>query len=216
MGPEPHGVDDRGREVLSFLPGETITHHPWPRWIWSDFLLVEAAQALSAYHRAVDDFQPALVESRLGAGPLGDGEIVCHNDFAPYNCVFDSGHLTGIIDWDVVCPGPPSWDLAFFAWQWVPLHAPSPELAWRTPLECQRRLRLVLESYELAERVDFVNQIERRIEASRSGILTRAAAGDPAFVRLRAEGHADEMALSIDYVHSVRALLDVAMFDADE
>jgi len=140
------GIDERSREVLSFIPGVTLNRVPWPQWVWHDALLKQAAEALAAYHLAVADFRPITVESRLGSDLLDDGEIVCHNDFAPYNCAFRNGQLTGVLDWDVVCAGRSAWDVAFFAWHWVPLHAPSPGLEWRTVPECPRRLCLAADT----------------------------------------------------------------------
>src|SRR5215217_2180669 len=35
MVPRPLGLDDRGREVISLLPGETLTY-PLPDFAWSD------------------------------------------------------------------------------------------------------------------------------------------------------------------------------------
>jgi hypothetical protein len=211
LGPEPLGIDASGREVLSFIPGDTMQEHPWPEWVWSDALLVEAVDALAALHAAVADFRPTFVESRLGTWPLGDDEIVCHNDLAPYNCVFDNGHLVGIIDWDVVCPGRPTWDLAFLAWHWVPLHPPGEELAWRTDEECRRRLRLLADAYGLTDRPGFVELILARVEASRIGITERAAGGEAPFIRLVQEGHADAMARTRDFIRSIEVDLTQAL-----
>lgn len=208
LAPKPMGLDDLGREVLSFIPGDTIDTHPWPAWVWSDELLVEAVHALSEYHHAVSDFRPTEVESRLGRAPLGADQIVCHNDFAPYNCVVRDGHLVGVFDWDVIWPGRPVWDLAFFIWQWVPLHNPSPELGWRTTEECARRLHLILEGYGPLGCEDVIEMVIRRIESSRDGILSRAEDGDADFARLKADGHVDEMERAIDFIQSIRSLLE--------
>lgn len=213
LAPEPLGLDDARREVLSYISGETLQRHPWPEWIWSEALLGEAARTLADYHDAVADFRPLLVESRLGSEPLADDEIVCHNDFAPYNVVFGEHHVVGIIDWDVVCAGSRSWDLAFFAWHWIPLHAGTPEIAWRSQHDCQRRLRLVVDAYGLNERAGFVDTIIERIEASRSGIIARSRAGDGAFARLEHAGHAHEMERALDFVHSIEHLLVSALSD---
>jgi hypothetical protein len=198
--PKALGVDGLGREILTFIPGETLIGQPWPDWVWSEELLDEAVTVLADYHAKVAAFRPEFVESRLGTQPLSRDQIVCHNDFAPYNCVFRKGHLVGLFDWDVVCAGSPLWDLAFFAWHWVPLYVPSSEIAWRSMEECRHRLRFIADSYGLGDRTDFLQQIIRRIEASRNGVLLRAAEGDEVFERLQREGHAEEMQSTIDFV----------------
>lgn len=211
LAPEPLGLDDLGREVLTFLPGATVTSQPWPHWVWSDPLLVEAAEAMAAYHHAVLDLRPVVVESRLGSTPLGVGDLVCHNDLAPYNTMFRSGHLAGIFDWDVVCAAPPAWDLAFLAWHWVPLHAPSTDLGWRTTGDCQRRMRLLVDTYGLEDATGFVAAVIARIESSRTGIIERAAAGDAAFARLLRDGHGHEMTRAIDFIGSIEVPLTRAL-----
>jgi hypothetical protein len=211
FAPQVLGVDELGREILSFIPGEALTASPWPRWVWSSRLLEEAVSVLVDYHQKVVDFRPALVESRLGTEKLDSNQIVCHNDFAPYNCVFKDGHIAGLIDWDVVCAGEPSWDLAFFAWHWVPLYAPSEDFAWRSLDVSRQRLRTIVDSYGLVERTGFVKQIVTRIEASRNGITTRANEGDAAFIRLHQQGHAEEMQRTTDFIHSNENLLTEAL-----
>jgi hypothetical protein len=217
LAPEPLGIDEQGREILSYLPGETVTDRPWPRWLWHDDLLVQAAEALARYHHAVAGYRPGVVSSRLGTTVLGPGDVVCHNDFAPYNCTFSSGRLTGVFDWDLVCAAPPLHDLAQLAWQWLPLHAPCEELAWRTPHGTARRLRLLLEAYGADDscRLDgaggFVEAVIDRVEATRSGILQRAADGEEVFRRLEREGHTEEMARAVDFIRSVQPALEQAL-----
>jgi len=205
------GIDERSREVLSFIPGVTLNRVPWPQWVWHDALLKQAAEALAAYHLAVADFRPITVESRLGSDLLDDGEIVCHNDFAPYNCAFRNGQLTGVLDWDVVCAGRSAWDVAFFAWHWVPLHAPSPGLEWRTVPECPRRLCLAADTNGLDDTTQLVDLVIERIETSRRGILERSAQGDAAFMRLEEGGHAEEMRRTLEFIADIGPSLRAAL-----
>lgn len=207
LAPGPLGVDERGREVLEFIPGDTVVGEPWPSWVWSEALLLDAVHALRAYHAAVVDFRPAVVLSRLGRFELETDQLVCHNDFAPYNCVVRHGRLVGVIDWDVIVAGRAEWDLAFFIWHWVPLHGPSPDLEWRTLDVCKRRLRLVLDNYGRLDCDDIIEVVLRRIESSRDGIRDRAAAGDRAFQHLYERGHVEEMQRALDYVSSIRGAL---------
>ena len=49
------GIDSTGREVLSYLPGETVTA-PYPAWSMTDSALASVARLLRRYHSAVADF----------------------------------------------------------------------------------------------------------------------------------------------------------------
>lgn len=115
--PEPRGFDERGREVLAFIPGEVP--HAMPAWVWSDAVLAGVAAALRQWHDATVDFdRDGAVWNFPGHEPA---EVICHNDFAPYNCVFREGRFAGAIDFDFCSPGPRLRDLAYAAYRFVPL-----------------------------------------------------------------------------------------------
>lgn len=208
LAPEPLGEDDAGREMLRFIPGDAVgSWRPWPPWVWSDELLVEAARAARRYHEAVRSFRPVgAVAWRSGTRALADDEIVCHNDFAPYNVVTFRGRLRGVIDWDFAAPGTPLWEVAFMAWQWAPLHhrALAESLGWVQPNAVARRVRLLCDAYGLEDRSDLVEAVARRVEASRRGILAGASAGEETFLKLKAAGHADDMAETLHHLEQVR------------
>ena len=116
--PEPLGLDEQGREVLSYLPG-IVGHHPMPGWIWSPKILHEAGSLLRRVHDASAPLAHSAAIWQLPAHqPI---EVVCLNDIAPYNMVFQDGHITGLIDVDMASPGPRIWDLAYLAYRLVPL-----------------------------------------------------------------------------------------------
>jgi hypothetical protein len=126
--PEPLGLDEAGREVLSFIPGDVP--HGMPRWIWTEQVLIDVARALREWHDATADFSaPDAVWGLPSSSPR---EIICHNDFAPYNCVFRNGKFAGAIDFDVCSPGSRLWDLAYTAYRFVPL-LPGPDSALAIP-----------------------------------------------------------------------------------
>jgi hypothetical protein len=193
LAPEPLGLDDSGREVLSFIPGTTVGWStPWPAVVRSEALLTEMGAATARYHRAVADFRPiGEVPWQLGTALLGDAEIVCHHDLAPYNAVLADGHLGGIIDWDLAGRGTARSDLAFVAWQWVPLHGPfvTRMLGWDEPPDRARRLRLLLDAYGLADRGGFIEEVAERIRFNRRIMERRAAEGNPAYQALVERGH---------------------------
>jgi hypothetical protein len=57
--PRVLGTDEQDREVLTYLPGETVgMSRPWPSWVHSEEALTEVGQWLRGYHDAVADFVP--------------------------------------------------------------------------------------------------------------------------------------------------------------
>ena len=64
--PEPLGIDDRGREVISLLPGAPATY-PMPAFAWSDATLAAVARSLRAFHDASVGFVPPRMAA--GNGP---------------------------------------------------------------------------------------------------------------------------------------------------
>ncbi|MDR7383021.1 phosphotransferase enzyme family protein [Promicromonospora iranensis] len=116
--PEPLGLDDRGREIVSFLPGD-VPGWPAPEWLWSDHVLSGAGRLLRRFHDATAGFALSDAEWRLPA--TEPAEVICHNDPAPYNMVFRDGRLVGLIDLDTASPGPRILDLAYLAYRIAPL-----------------------------------------------------------------------------------------------
>jgi Phosphotransferase enzyme family len=122
--PRPLGLDEQGREVLTFLPGETAGNlWPWPGWVYAENTLVQVARWVCGFHRAVADFIPPPGAAWRMGGQWAPGLIVGHNDAAPYNAVWRDGRLARFIDWEMAGPVTAAWDVAFAAFSWVPLHA---------------------------------------------------------------------------------------------
>ena len=149
--PEPLGYDDLGREILSFIPG-TVAHE-MPDWVWSDVVLTDIARSLRQWHDATAAFD--VSGSTWGLEARDPPEVICHNDFAPYNCVFRDGRLLGVIDFDVCAPGPRIWDIAYTAYRFVslmpfPNASGSPDIGERSPFgltETLARLDTFLGAY---------------------------------------------------------------------
>ncbi len=146
MAPRPLGLDERGREILSLLPGRVATY-PLPAFVLSEPMLVRAAQILRAYHDASADFLP-----RAGAvwqWPAREpAQVVCHNDFAPYNLMFEGEELTGVIDFDLASPGPRVWDMGYTAYRFVPLTDPgNPDVPYPGEAAQARRLAAFCAAY---------------------------------------------------------------------
>jgi hypothetical protein len=198
QAPKVLGIDDQGREVLSFLPGNTVgARRPWPAWVHSDEALIQVAHWLRDYHAAVADFVPAGDAVWREGGQWRPGLVVGQNDAAPYNAAWnDQGQLVGFFDWDFAAPAPLEWDLAFTAFAWVPLHA-------RHVVEAEgftrfgdrpRRLRLFLTEYGWGGELQaFLETVQARVLASADGIERTARRGDPVYLHMLEVGVAGSL-----------------------
>jgi Ser/Thr protein kinase RdoA (MazF antagonist) len=142
--PEPLGLDARGREIVRFIPG-TVPNYPLPPYAWHERTLVDAARVLRSLHDATAGYADPAARWRQ---PAHGQEVICHNDFAPYNMVFRDGRLAGLIDFDMASPGSPLWDLAYLAYRLAPLSAPENIEAGPFATEQQlARLRTLVDAY---------------------------------------------------------------------
>lgn len=180
--PRVDGFDTEGREVLEFLPGETLdaeTDQP------SDDALAAAAVWLRRYHETVRDFAPGMREWRQGPQSPGPGEVICHNDPGVYNWVLVDGEFTGMIDWDRAGPGRPVDDLAFLCWSAVPLlrEIPVEQVA--------RRLDLTARAYGDIEATELLDAVLGRMELIAERWRAGIERGDPGTLALRDAGVMD-------------------------
>jgi aminoglycoside phosphotransferase (APT) family kinase protein len=205
--PCAHGLDERGREVLDFIPGQAgrIPMEPYMR---TDAVLADVGRMLRALHDVTADLVvPGAAVWRQAAADPGPIEVVCHNDWAPYNAVFREGRLVAFIDWDFARPGSRVWDLAWAALTWVPLWADEDS----TGPGRASRLRLLCDAYGLADRAEVVPAIRARVEGTAEWIEGGAAAGEPVHVRLRDEGHAQGYRRAAAQLGAVEAELRAAL-----
>ncbi|NSW52638.1 MAG: aminoglycoside phosphotransferase family protein [Anaerolineae bacterium] len=189
--PAPLGFDAQGREVLGYLPG-MVGHHPLPPELRTDAVLCAAARLLRRLHDAARvaalDAPPTWFCGWQAAvrEPM---EVICHGDFAPYNCVFRAGQLVGVIDFDHAHPGPRAWDLAYALYRFVPIMHPSnPESRGSLAEQC-RRARLFCDAYGLENRDQLPAVMHARIHAMAEFLRRGAAVGDERMLANIAEGH---------------------------
>ncbi|MFT4165768.1 MAG: aminoglycoside phosphotransferase family protein [Microlunatus sp.] len=147
--PRPLGFDEQGREMLTYLPG-TVPGYPLPSWVWTDQVLAETGSLLARIHQASAGFDHTNAVWQLL--PHEPAEVICLNDVAPYNMVFDDDHqLVGLIDLDTASPGPRVWDLAYLAYRLVPLSCAEDTGIGPISLEERhRRLGLLADAYATA------------------------------------------------------------------
>ena len=145
--PEPFGIEG-DREVLSFVPGEVP--HDMPAWIWNESTLTEIVRRIREWHDATADFNTTGAVWNFAAD--GKTDVICHNDFAPYNCVFIGERFSGLIDFDLCAPGSRLWDLGYTVYRFVPVMPPAPlgDEPEHSPFlleETFRRLDFFLDAY---------------------------------------------------------------------
>lgn len=88
--------------------------------MWSDESLREIAKMMRLYHDAVSDF-PVPDDWQPMDNTPDPVEVICHNDFAVYNIIYQNEKPAGIIDFDVAAPGPRLWDIAYTLYTCIPL-----------------------------------------------------------------------------------------------
>jgi hypothetical protein len=126
--PLPLGIDEQGREVLSFVPGDVLRHRP-PETAGDD-VLVALARMIRALHDASEGWEPppdavwGTTPANRGRPAAQETELVTHCDYAPGNVVFRDGLPAALIDFDLAHPTTRVYDLANALWFWAPLRDP--------------------------------------------------------------------------------------------
>ncbi|GCE37850.1 hypothetical protein Rhow_000734 [Rhodococcus wratislaviensis] len=198
--PYPLGTDERGRDVLTYVPGE-VGHYPWTPAVGSEAALISAGRLLRRFHDAT-----AEVAGRWRGGwrwPAREPvEVICHNDFAPYNCVFEGDQVRGIIDFDTAGPGPRSWDLAYALYRFAPLTSVRDKGNPPSSYVQGTRARTFLDAYGADRhlRIGALNHVVPRLTALTTFMREAADGGDGNFARHIAEGHLDLYLADIDHV----------------
>jgi len=127
------GVDDQGRDILTWIAGETFTErgqmHPYigdppTRIEFSDEQVAAVMTLLRRYH---DTF---------------DGDVVCHGDYGPWNIVWREGSPVAMIDFDQAYREAADDDVGYALRMFV-----SYGFARATPSELVRRTCLALDAY---------------------------------------------------------------------
>ncbi|MEU3519790.1 phosphotransferase [Streptomyces sp. NPDC006654] len=164
---------------------------------------MSCGESLVTVARLVREFHDLTAGTPLA----GDQEVVCHNDLSPKNTVYglSSGELrpTAFIDWDLAAPGARIHDIAHVCWQYLDLGPSVTDVG-----EAARRMRLIVDSYELLDRHRLVSTILWWQDRCRRGIERQADAGDVAMARLRDAGAVRHVRTAHQWVSDHRAALE--------
>lgn len=188
------GIDAAsGRERLSYLHGG-VAMRPWPDYLRAPSGIAQIGRMLRRYHECVAGYRPA--PNAVWRDPdvrWQDGMIVRHGDLGPWNMVWASGRLVGLIDWEFAEPGHPIDDVAQAAWYCVPLRPEARCVETGVAIGDQpARLAALCTAYDTSPRavIDALADLQRRELARTEGLGRR---GVEPWVSFLARGDADEI-----------------------
>lgn len=145
------GIDEKNREILSFMPGEV----PENLGEYSAEQCAAAARIIRTLHDALRDFPGCPA-----------GMTVCHNDLSPCNFTFFDDNPAAVIDWDAAAFGNPMDDLAYAAWMWLDIGNDEND-----PAKVRAGILSMLNAYGAADRAGFYDRILNQMARVGSGIF---------------------------------------------
>jgi len=144
------GVDEQGREILSYIDGEVFAGAEEvgdPVQVLTDAQLASAGRLIRRFHDAT-----------TGTRLAGASEVVCHPDLGQHNIVFRGDKAVAIIDWDEdVAPGARVFDLAHAVWCLAEIGEQG-----GTVEEQAHRARVVCDAYGWDDRSALIDELEAR------------------------------------------------------
>jgi len=197
--PLPFGIDEQGREMLSFVPGD-VPRNPLPPETAGDDVLVALARLIRALHRASagwvppDDAVWGGTPASLGRPIAQQTELVSHRDYYPGNVVFRDGLPVALIDFDLARPTTRLYDIANALWYWAPLRDPRDRAPAFADVDIPHRVAVFADAYGMtvrhrAELAPFAVDLARRYHED-----SRASAElDPVFRKLWEDGAKDAL-----------------------
>lgn len=217
VAPESFGLDDEGRDVISFVEGE-VGHYPLTSSMRSNESLVELAQTIRRYHDATAELANRLDLPWATVDPDPERrEVICHNDLAPYNTIYQDGTPRVIFDFDHAGPGSRVRDISLAVYRFVPLStdARCPTFGWPTPPDRPERLTRFLDAYGPLSTGGLIGMVEERIRDLRKNII-RLAESEPERAAPHLESdHVGAYNGDLDWIAANRTELDDALKAAD-
>lgn len=189
------GIDEQGREILSFIEGIVPIDSDIEPSFSTDQSLIAVAQMVRKFH-----------DLTAGTPLAGTVEVVCHNDLSPKNTVYrrEAGIMMPVafIDWDLAAPRGRIYDVAQVCWKYLDLGPSVTDLD-----ECARQIHLICDAYGLEDLSGVIDAIVWWQEASIWGIETGVEAGISGMIRLKNAGILPEIRASVAWVQKNRAAL---------
>jgi hypothetical protein len=198
--PIPLGVDDAGREVLSYVAGD-VPREPLPPETAGLEVLRGLATLVRRLHDAAEGWSPpadacwgGIPGGRPGPPNDEDTELVGHRDYCPGNVVFRDGLPSALIDFDLAQPTTRLYDVVNALYWWAPLRDPLDRAPAFVELDVAERVSIFADAYGLA--MDLRRQLvpfAAEMVAAYHRTARAAASVDPVFHRMWEEGVKDRM-----------------------
>lgn len=163
-------------------------------------MISSAAKLLATYHTATENF-PVLKEDRYFLSYKGSlkNDVICHNDFAPYNLTFEDYKAVGIIDFDTICPAPREWDIAYALYRFI-LIDKNMNNKYRELIE------LFLKEYDYKKDTDFFPIILERIQALIILFDDEISKNNQSFIEMEKNGHKKFYLEEMQRISSIRTI----------
>lgn len=207
--PRVLGIDDRGREILTYVEGTALGWTDWPAVLLDGDGVQQLGDLLRRYHESVRSFQiPPHAQWRNPLAPKSS-EVVRHGDFSPFNTVWSENRVVGVIDWDFAQPGAAISDLAYLAWYAVPFtpDARARMFGFETGLNRASRLEVLCHAYGNHTPREVVEETVRIIEVERSQTAELARRGLQPWVGFVAHGNLEAFAAEVNWIRQNQHLL---------
>ena len=150
--PLPLGVDEQGREVLSFVRGDVARWLPPPETAGEE-VLVALARLIRALHEASAGWAPPpgavwyMSPANPGRPITERTELVSHRDYALGNVIFRDGMPAALIDFDLAKPTTRLYDIANALWYWAPLRDPRDRPSVLADADIPHRVAVFADAY---------------------------------------------------------------------
>lgn len=195
------GVDEQGREVLTFIEGE-VAGRPRPRWAADEAGLQSVARLLRRYDDAAAGFvpppgsvpdAPAVEHPDVIAASFDEPELVGHMDVTPENVVFRDGRAVALIDFDLARPTTRLDEVVNALTHWAPLADPHDRDPLLADVDVPHRCRVFADAYGLGldARARMVDAAVLRSRRSWHVMRHRAEADGGGWARMWADGVGD-------------------------
>lgn len=202
------GLDDLGREVLTFIDGE-VAGRPWPAWVADP----ERAASVARLLRRLDDAMlPLGLPAGLDPDPIEAEHLrpdeppatfLGHRDVTPENTVFRDEVAHALIDFDFARPTNRVLEVANLLRWWAGWCAPQDRDPVFATVDPGTRARLLVDAYGLGrdDRRVLVSASIHQSERGRVQLRARAERYGGGWARMWNEGAGEAMIRRSGWLH---------------